>query len=83
MHDHGWIDTPDGGHVVCPGDWVITGVNGEHYPCKPDVFEATYEEVTQPQQAREAPTPEATSTKPKRPRMTYRYSHLPPNRRKR
>ena len=23
MHDHGWIDTPEGGHTVCPGDWII------------------------------------------------------------
>lgn len=40
---HGWIDTLEGGHIVCPGDWIITGVKGERYPCKPDVFEATYE----------------------------------------
>lgn len=45
-HDHGWIDTLEGGHIVCPGDWVIKGVAGEFYPCKPDIFEATYEEVT-------------------------------------
>lgn len=45
MHDHGWIDTLEGGHTVCPGDWIITGVKGERYPCKPDIFEATYEEV--------------------------------------
>ena len=43
MHKHGWIDTLEGGHTVCPGDWIITGVKGEHYPCKPDVFEQTYE----------------------------------------
>jgi hypothetical protein len=43
MHDHGWIDTLEGGHNVCPGDWIITGVKGEHYPCKPDIFAATYE----------------------------------------
>jgi hypothetical protein len=43
MHDHGWIDTKEGGHVVCPGDWIITGVQGEYYPCKPDIFAATYE----------------------------------------
>ena len=42
MHIHGWIDTLEGGHIVCPGDWIITGVKGEHYPCKPDIFEATY-----------------------------------------
>lgn len=45
MHNHGWIDTLEGGHIVCPGDWIITGVKGEHYPCKPDIFEATYEPV--------------------------------------
>jgi len=45
MHDHGWIDTLEVGHIVCPGDWVITGVQGEHYPCKPAIFDATYELV--------------------------------------
>ena len=38
-----WIDTLEGGHIVCPGDWIITGVKGEQYPCKPDIFEMTYE----------------------------------------
>ena len=42
MHDHGWIDTLEGGHIVCPGDYVITGIAGERYPCKPGIFEATY-----------------------------------------
>jgi len=45
MHVHGWIDTLEGGHIVCPGDWVITGIKGELYPCKPDIFAATYEPV--------------------------------------
>ena len=45
MHDHGWIDTLEGGHIVCPGDWIITGVKGEHYPCKPDIFQETYEQA--------------------------------------
>lgn len=45
FHDHGWIDTLEGEHNVCPGDWIITGVKGERYPCKPDIFEATYEKV--------------------------------------
>lgn len=45
MHVHGWIDTLEGGHIVCPGDWIITGVQGERYPCKPDIFDATYESV--------------------------------------
>lgn len=43
LHVHGWIDTLEGGHIVCPGDWIITGVQGENYPCKPDIFAATYE----------------------------------------
>ena len=30
-------------HEVTPGDWIITGIQGEHYPCKPDIFAATYE----------------------------------------
>ena len=37
------IKTLEGWHEVTPGDWIITGVKGEHYPCKPDVFELTYE----------------------------------------
>ena len=45
MQDHGWINTLEGGHIVCPGDYIITGVRGERYPCKPDIFEETYEEV--------------------------------------
>lgn len=45
LHVHGWIDTLEGGHIVCPGDWIITGVKGEHYSCKPDIFAATYEAV--------------------------------------
>lgn len=45
MHNHGWIDTLEGKHVVCPGDWIITGIKNEKYPCKPDIFEATYEPV--------------------------------------
>lgn len=43
MNDHGWVETLEGGHIVCPGDWIITGVKGEHYPCKPDIFTATYD----------------------------------------
>lgn len=39
------IRTLEGWHVVKHGDWIITGVKGERYPCKPDIFEATYEPV--------------------------------------
>lgn len=45
-NEHGWIDTLEQGHRVCPGDWIITGVKGERYPCKPDIFAATYEGFT-------------------------------------
>jgi hypothetical protein len=39
----GLIPTLEGPHVVTPGDWIIIGINGERYPCKPDIFEKTYE----------------------------------------
>jgi len=42
---YGWCPTLEGGHIVTPGDWIITGVKGEHYPCKPDIFASTYEPV--------------------------------------
>lgn len=48
MFAHGWIDTLEGGHTVCPGDWIITGVKGERYPCKPDIFAQTYEPADAP-----------------------------------
>ncbi len=37
------IETLEGTMKASPGDWIITGVQGERYPCKPDIFEATYE----------------------------------------
>lgn len=43
MYRHGWIDTLEDGHNVCPGDWIIKGIKGEYYPCKPDIFAETYE----------------------------------------
>jgi len=45
MDEHGWIDTLEGGHTVCVGDWVITGVKGEYYPIKNNIFLETYEKV--------------------------------------
>lgn len=44
---HAWCPTLEGGHWVTVGDWIITGIKGEKYPCKPDIFEATYEKVDQ------------------------------------
>lgn len=38
-----FIDTLEGRMFADPGDYVIQGVKGEFYPCKPDIFEATYE----------------------------------------
>lgn len=37
------IPTLEGDHLARPGDWIIKGVKGEFYPCKPDIFAATYE----------------------------------------
>lgn len=39
----GYIHTLEGDMHVMAGDWIITGVNGEKYPCKPDIFEKSYE----------------------------------------
>lgn len=39
------VDTLEGRMIAKLGDWIIKGVKGEHYPCKPDIFEKTYEEV--------------------------------------
>lgn len=44
--DKGYNITTLGGVMhASPGDWIIRGVMGEFYPCKPDIFEATYEPV--------------------------------------
>lgn len=57
-HSHGWsmrqdayvpegirIDTLEGSITASEGDWIIKGVQGEFYPCKPDIFDQTYEEA--------------------------------------
>lgn len=41
------IATLEGGHWVNLGDWIIRGVQGEFYPCKPEIFDATYDAVEQ------------------------------------
>jgi hypothetical protein len=41
--DKGYVQTLEGIMLVTPGDYIITGVVGETYPCKPDIFEMTYE----------------------------------------
>ena len=40
-----YIYTLEGTMTAGPNDWIIKGVKGEFYPCKPDIFEATYEAV--------------------------------------
>ena len=40
-----YIETLEGVMHASPGDWIITGVNGEKYPCKPDIFKKTYDAV--------------------------------------
>jgi len=39
------IATPEGLMTASPGDYIIKGIKGEFYPCKPDIFEASYEEA--------------------------------------
>ena len=39
------IPTLEGQHIATEGDYIIKGVKGEFYPCKPDIFEMTYEKV--------------------------------------
>lgn len=41
-----YIKTLEGDLHLSPGDWIIRGVKGELYPCKPDIFEKTYEKVS-------------------------------------
>lgn len=45
-----YIKTPEGLMEVGLGDWIIKGVKGEIYPCKPDIFHATYDPAPEPEQ---------------------------------
>jgi hypothetical protein len=45
--DYALIHTLEGVMRAEKGDWIIKGVKGEIYPCKPNIFEATYEQVTE------------------------------------
>lgn len=40
-----YVPTEEGNLFASPADWIIKGVQGEFYPCKPDIFAATYEPV--------------------------------------
>ena len=44
-NEHGLCATLEGDHVVYPDDWIITGVKGENYPCKPDIFDLTCDAI--------------------------------------
>ena len=46
------IPTLEGTMYANAGDWIIKGIKGEFYPCKPDIFEATYEPVAEPEPSR-------------------------------
>jgi hypothetical protein len=43
------IETLEGTMIANKGDYIIKGIKGEFYPCKPDIFEASYEAVNDPQ----------------------------------
>lgn len=64
------IETLEGFMKANIGDWIITGVKGEHYPCKPDIFAATYEPanvtaaIKLDQQGRDEPVAEVKSVQP-------------------
>ena len=61
------IGTLEGTMRADPGDWIITGVQGEQYPCKPDIFEQTYEPVVRLSQEfmdRVAANPSSLGRKP-------------------
>ena len=45
LREHGWISTLEGGHIVCPSDWILTDIDGTHHPVKDSVFQRTYEKV--------------------------------------
>lgn len=43
------IETLEGDMTATLGDYIIKGIRGEYYPCKPDIFESTYERVDEDQ----------------------------------
>lgn len=52
---HGYditVGTLEGDMHATPGDWIIRGIQGEFYPCKPDIFAASYEAVPAPREVK-------------------------------
>ena len=45
MRNHGWILNSEGGHIVCPGDFIVTESDGDRYAYDPDLFKKNYEEI--------------------------------------
>jgi hypothetical protein len=43
--DHWYLETLEGPLKISDKDWIIKGIKGEFYPCKPEIFEATYDPV--------------------------------------
>lgn len=58
--DYLTIQTPEGDMIATTGDWIIKGIKGEFYPCKPDIFEATYEAVSSEEKIDETTTEDTT-----------------------
>jgi hypothetical protein len=50
LDEHWFIETLEGPLVISDGDWIIRGVLGETYPCKPDAFTQSYEDVEETMQ---------------------------------
>lgn len=57
------IKTLEGRMMAMPGDWIIKGIKGEFYPCKPDIFVATYEEIDALVPSAAAPSPAGDANK--------------------
>lgn len=53
MSEHGFMDLPGGGHPICPGDFIVTDVDGERFSLRPAVFAQLYEVIDEVA----APTP--------------------------
>jgi hypothetical protein len=54
-----YIPTLEGEMTAQVGDWIIRGVKGEYYPCKPDIFAATYEAAPESNAGTELPPPDS------------------------
>lgn len=60
-YDEIMIETLEGSMIARPGDWIIKGIKGEFYPCKPDIFAATYEPAPDSPAVEDLKTPEGAA----------------------